>query len=433
MSKLPRRASFWLAALVLLVFGVRAASGVVGGVAYASGATLAADGYYGDAIPLLERGAIGETRYEALWLLAEVRVGLWLLMEEADQPDDERREILRQSASDYLRAARVSPASGWSWAGLGNLFGRLEASQRRERSYELSALTGSPWNRVGEPGRMAVGMFRTANSVEGRSYVYLDWLFLTLLDLGLEEEAREALRQTAEVLPYFDSHAELIVSDLPDSFLLEFAGASESALGRTPLLSRERHLFSLGKLYRRLDQPEAAERFFRDALREPSRRLHRSEVSFHLAHVLFAMGQLVEAEGVLDLAEEADVFRAATLHLRSRIALERGDPERALMELQRARMIEPRNLALCLSYARLARRLDLPDRALEALRWAVLVHPRNLVPRVELVQTHLEQGDVVEAELALWQAHLVLGDSQALRQLEAEIIAMGGRPVIVEP
>ena len=108
MSRLLRRRSFWVAAAVLLLYAARAVSGLLGGAAYARGASLAAEGYYDQAIPLLERGAVGENRFEALWLLGEVRLGLWMLMEAADDPLEDRMAVLGQSISDYLRASRES-------------------------------------------------------------------------------------------------------------------------------------------------------------------------------------------------------------------------------------------------------------------------------------------------------------------------------------
>lgn len=429
MRELFRRRSFWLAAVVLLVFGARALIGLVGGSAYARGAVLAAEGYYDEAIPLLERGAVGENRFEALWLLAEVRLGLWLQMEAAAEPGDGRGVVLRESASDYLRAARVSPAAGWSWAGLGNLFNRVEQSERENRVYDLSALSGSPWSRVGEPGRLAVGMLRTAISLEPRSHVYHDWLVLSFLRMGLEQESAEEIRRSAAVHPSFDAHAVLGLASLPDSLLREFAESSRVAEDEATLLSGERHLFSLGKLYHRLGRTAEAEDLLNRAANQPARSLHRAEIQYHLAHVLFDQGRHEEAGAALDLAEEEPVFEAGSCRLRARIALEQGNPEEALRQIQRARKMEPGNLGLCLTYARIAREQGRIDEALEALRWAIIIHPRNQIPRVELARMLLHSGDLVGAQSVLQRAFLVLDETAELTRLETELVKRGGSPV----
>ena len=84
---------FWVALLLVSVYAVRAAFGLWGGVAYSKGRRLAALAKFERALPLLERSAVGQDRAAALWLTAQVRLGVWHDRLAAQQSPESMREF----------------------------------------------------------------------------------------------------------------------------------------------------------------------------------------------------------------------------------------------------------------------------------------------------------------------------------------------------
>ena len=106
-------------AAVTLWFVLRAVLGVWGGTAFAEGRRLARQGHYEEALPLLQRGAVGENRPNALWFAAQVRVGLWQEGLARGQAGEEHARLLTEAYRDYTHALSLSPPSGWYWIALG--------------------------------------------------------------------------------------------------------------------------------------------------------------------------------------------------------------------------------------------------------------------------------------------------------------------------
>jgi tetratricopeptide (TPR) repeat protein len=406
----------------VVLYAVRAVQGLTGGSSYVRGAELAADGYYYEALPLLERGAVGEHGFEAEWLAAEVRLGIWDLLTASGERGTEHLAILREAADGYRRAARLSPASGWPWSGIGKVYERVELADRSMRTIPLDALGSGPWALVGTEGRMSIGLGRIAMEKEPNVAEFHDELVLRLVRFGLLDEAADAIRTAALVLPVLGFHDALREEDLSDELLRAFLEGAKETEGTSPLLSDERYYFAMGKLHRRLGDREDAERYFRRALESPAAPLERAETRYHLGLVLMDLQRFEEAEDFLAQAERQEVFAGPVLSARAAIAEQTGDLRASLGFLQQAVRESPRDLALAVRYARLARELGERDMAFEALRWMTVVHPRNSIPWIELVETHLAFDERATARTVVREASRVLGeDTPALVRLDERI------------
>jgi len=411
-----------------VLYGAWAARGIVGGAAYARGKPLASEGRYEEALPLLERAGSVPRRLETCWLRGEVRLGRFDRLE----PDRRRGKdgilLLESAAEDLLEAASACPASGWPWSGLAETYERLEREGSGRRSFDLSLLEKGPWARVGRPGRVAVGLARIAIEKEPQVAAHHDRHALILYRLGLETEALEAVRAAARALPLFDEHSFSKLEPFPREFLEAFAEESRKAIGKAPLLSRERHYLGLGQLERRLGRLDRAEADLRAALEEPADSLRRAEDYFHLAMVLSDQRKWEEADRAYERAAEAPVFRPASALARARIAEELGRPERALDWLAEARRLRPADPDLVLAHARLARRLGRFEEAIEAYRWAVVLAPGRREVRLELARTELERANLSGAESAVRDFERDFGPDSESRALLLEIARAKRRP-----
>jgi tetratricopeptide (TPR) repeat protein len=374
---------------------------------------------------LLRSGAAGIDAFDALWLAGEVSLGAWDAMRQQGGSLQETNRILAAGIGDYLEAATVAPAAAWPWTGLAGAYERVEIAEREARVTDLARLGGSPWLVVGRPGRIAIGLVRKAIAMEPRVFAHRDDLFLTLLRLGLRDEAKTAIREAARVQPIQDHHSTIPWSTLQEEYISAFVEGSIEALGATPLITRERHLLSLGQLERRLGRLDDAERHLREALLAPAGSPEHSEDAFHLALVLVDKRAYDVAGPALDQAERESVFVPSVLLLRARIAEARGRLDEALGFLQEARRRNPRSLDLSLLTSGVARKLKDWRAALESLRWAVLTHPEDPRPRVELVETLLDSGDTAAAISALADLERVSGKTPEAARLRARLDEAG--------
>ena len=412
----PARAGPIVLALALvLVYGARTVTGWVGGAAYASGRRLAEADRYEQALPLLARGALGPDRAAALWLAGNLELNLL----QADQARNAKGEQvlarLQAAYHDETEAISLSPASGWYWASLADVYHQIERRARYLHGVPLELVEQDPWAAIGRPGRVAVGLLRQAIALEPTQYVFLDQLAFALLHYGLREEALEVVRESARVQPDFEMHYYTNLRPVPPDILDAFADAARSALGRTPLLRHGLHLVALGKIELRRGRADQAERDLRAALAVPATEANRADISYNLGRALSALGRYEEADAAFRDAEPYPVFAAAGRANRARIAEARDDLDQALALMQEARRLEPRSLEYALEYARLARRVKRPEWAEEALRWAILVHPEDPRPLRELERLLRDSGNAAEAEET----------RQALERLIARISGSG--------
>lgn len=398
-----RSVPFWIGFALVALFGIRAVTGVVGGVAYARGSAAAALGYYDTALPFLKKAAVGINRYEAQWLEAEVRLGLYDMLQQVPDSDEEQAMLLDQAMDGYRAAADSCPVSGWSWQGMSEVYFRREELRSAGLTPDLANLTRPAWERIGEDGRLAFGFLRWAIAKEAGIYTFRDRLVIRSIQYGLDEDAAGVLTDTALHQPDFWQHPDLQELDDPE-LLWRFAESSEAALEDAPLISRERHLFSLGKLYHRLGDLDKAETMFRSARDEPSTALHAAEAAFQLGLILKEQGLYDDALVYLEEAALNDAFQFAVYSNQAEIATSRGEWELAFDYLNRCRRMAPRSTRFALAFARAAIRIDRLEAAEQSLKWACLIDPDNTAAWSDLVDFYLNTGDLAAARATLRDA-----------------------------
>ena len=426
-----RSIPFWFGLALVAFFGFRAVTGVAGGIAFARGSAAAATGYYDTALPFLGRAAVGINRYEALWLEAEVRLALYDMLQEVADSEEEQDRLLEQVRLGYQAAADSCPVSGWSWKGMAELYFRLESRRRDREGFDLALLVRPPWERIGREGKLAFGFLRWAIDKEQGLYFFREQLVFRSLQFGLDDGAADAMVAAAENQPDIWQYKHLNELDSP-SLLERFATASEGMLDRAPLISRERHLFSLGKLFRRLGDLSKAERYFRSAAEEPSTALKSAEDVFHLALVLKDQGRFDEALVYLDEAALHEAFQLAVYSNRAEIARSRGELDVAFDYLNRCRRLAPRNPRFAMTFATVALQLERYDAAEQALKWMTIIEPGNSTVWVGLAEFYMSTGKLAAARITLRNAGEQLGsDHPALLQLAGKLAerAYGPEPV----
>jgi tetratricopeptide (TPR) repeat protein len=424
-----RRASLLtllLAAGLVGLYAVRAATGWAGGVNFARGRQLATAGRWEQALPYLERAAVGANRSRALWLQGEARTYIWEDRFAAGAPEEELEALHQKAHREFSEAITLSPASGWYWADLGYIYHQRERAQAYRQGMRLDLLGAEPGSRVGRPGRIAVGMTHIAIEREPMVYAFHDQLAFIYLEYKLRERALQAVRESARVQPVFRFHAYEGLDPLPPDLLGAFAEASREALGNTPFLRPVLHLLALGRLEYKRGELLQAEQDLRAALASPGEKLNRAEGNYYLGKVLLGQGRLEEAQAVLAQAATHPNFEAASLVTQAQIAEMEGHLPEALALLTRCRRLRPRDLGYMLQFARVARAMEEWEKAEAALKWGMVAHPAETGPVKALVATYIAMGDLGAAELALAELQRMGGSPDDTRRLANAIARAKG-------
>jgi tetratricopeptide (TPR) repeat protein len=412
--------------LVAGVFLTRAAIGVPAAWAYRRGQSLELGARYAEAGEFLDRGAFGSNRVEALWRAGRSRLELWDSLPTADRAGRHGDEALRAAAERFLAGRAASPGSAWFTSALGEVYARRETMARSRRVFDLEALSSGPWAVLGDDGRIAIGLARTAIAREPNRFELRDQLVLFLEANGLREDALKAMADSARVLPDFMAHADFSYETLPRD-LVEMFWTSERAVSPedAPLLPRGRWLVSSGQLGRRLGHLDEAEQDLRAALQMPGTKVAHAEASFHLGLVLMDRGRFDEAETLLARAAREPVFGPGVAGTRAHIAVLRERWPEALEQLREARRLQPRELWILLEFSRVAQKMKSWDQAEESLRWAMLVHPEDPAPHRALVEMFLAKGekDLARRELDEYvRSYGTTDDGVRLERLLAEAL-----------
>jgi len=402
-----------LAVALLLLYGGRTITGWIGGVAYSRGSRLTSAGRFEQALPEIEKGALGPERGAMLWLAGEARLGQYQARVVEDATEEELDELLRGAFSNNTEAITLSPASGWYWSSLADVYHQRERRFLYRFGRPLDLLGQDRWAFVGRDGRIALGMMRMAVEREPTQYVFFDQIAFALLDYGMREQALAAVHESARVQPNFGMHAYTRLRPLPGDVLDAFADGARSALGETPLMPRVIHLLALGRLELRRGNAAQAERDLREAIKMPGTGLNRADASYRLGQALQMQARYDEAIEAFVEAETDPIFEPLGLRARASIAEEQGDLELALKLLRRARRLRAGELDYALTYARIAIELERLDWAEESLRWARTKHPRDPRPMRMLLGLLLEQGDSAGAESLRQQLERVEGGSSS--------------------
>jgi tetratricopeptide (TPR) repeat protein len=383
---------------LLLLYGGRTVTGWIGGVAYSKGSRLASAGRFERALPEIERGALGPERAAMLWLAGEARLGHYQARVVEGATEEELDELLRGAFSNHSEAITLSPASGWYWSSLADVYHQRERRFLYRFGRPLDLLGQDRWAFVGRDGRIALGMMRMAIEREPTQYVFLDQIAFALLDYGMREQALEAVRESARVQPSFGMHAYGSLDPLPGDVLDAFTEGARSALGKTPLMPRVIHLLALGRLELRRGNATQAERDLREAVEIPGTGLNRADALYRLGQALQMQARYDEAIEAFLEAETDPIFEPLGIRARAAIAEERGELELSLKLLRRARRLRPAEIDYALTYARIAIEYGRLDWAEESLRWARTKHPRDPRPLRMLIGLRLEQRDGSGAE-----------------------------------
>lgn len=420
-----RRPSFWVALLLVALYAARAGVGWTAGLAYAEGRALARQGYYEEALPLLERAVAGADRAAIVWLRAEVRDGLYKLRQAADEGGPETDELLRQAHSDYFEAISLSPASGWYWVSLGRTYFDLDRETVSRSGFELDRLEQDPWSVPGRDGLIGIGMTRLGVTREGGVYSLQDELVTMLLEAGLTETALEAVGRTARVQPLYYAHAFSTMRPTPARVVDAFAEAAREALGQTPFLPTSKHLAALARVEQMRGNYAQAEIDARASFEHPATVLQRAEAWFLLGVSLMEQGRFDEALEAFVTAQEHPNLRVASLRRQAGIAERTGRQEDALGHYRTLRRLEPRNLEHVLGYARIARALEKFEQAEAALLGARGIHPDRAEPDQQLIMLYLDRGELLIADRELRRLEKEFGEGAGRAQRQ-RLMALAG-------
>ncbi|MDH3785688.1 MAG: O-antigen ligase family protein, partial [Acidobacteriota bacterium] len=388
-------------AIAIVLFVLLAVQGWIGGWNYTKGRRFSAAGDYAAALPHVDRTGIGHHKSSSLWLAGQVRLGLWHEKLTQGESPDSVRPLLEDAFENYTQAISLSPASGWYWANLGDLYYQLERTDRVLRPVDLEELDADPRLRVGRWGRVAVGLTRLGIRREPNVYTFHDQLAFMFWHYECRDDAQAAARSSAEVLPLYRIHAYDLLDPAPDELLRAFAEGIERSVGHTPFIHDVRRQISRGIVAMKLGEFEEAARHLQVATQGDTSSLLGSDAQFQLGRVLMRLERFEEAAASFRAADGHPNF-ARVAPLQEGLAHEQaGNLEAALAAYGRARRAHREDLEAALGYARVAGRLGQRDRQASVLVWATRNHPGDRRPWLRLLEHRLDSADIQGARGAL--------------------------------
>jgi tetratricopeptide (TPR) repeat protein len=397
-------------AAVSLAYTVR---GTYAGLEFSRGMTDAARGEFQSAAYRLERAGLGGNGFEAAWAHGDVLMGVWDRMQVEDANSGSGADVLEKAAQRFLSSEREVAASGWPFQGLGSLYRRVERAEGGGRPFDLSWIGESPWAAVGRRGRIAIGLHRLAVQREPMVSAHHDALIVSLIELGLRQEAKEALRQAARLQPILVQHNGLDPSTIVDDFLEAFHRGAVEALSSVPMTPPQRHLLSLGQTAFRLRRYDEAESWLKKALVAPADRISRAEARVWLAYTAARQGRFDQAGQWFESTLDVPNFRGASLEGLARLANDRGDVEEELRLRDELRKENPGDSGQLVRFADAAVRAGNAPMAVQALRTASLRRPHDTDLQVSLASALLAAGDREGASAVIRQIEgLAPGDSR---------------------
>jgi tetratricopeptide (TPR) repeat protein len=419
-----RRSIMTLISLLLLGWvGWRAVEGSVAGYSYSEGRKRARLGDYERALPALDRARVGELQAPAAWLAAEVRLGIWQRRVADGESLDAVQPLLIAAAEDQAKALAASPASGWYWVGLGDIYHQLERVERFEAGLPLSLVGQDGWAFVGRCGRLAVGMMRIGLQREPNWYLFHDQLAYVYYDYRLMEETMGAVYNSALALPVYELHAYRTLRPRDREIENTFARGARDALGQTPWLRPVIHQIALGRLEVRREQWETAKNDLLLALAGPTEALNVAEANFYLAKVWAEQGEAENAEQALLIAASHPAIAPLAAGLRAEWIERSGSAREALEAWLAVRQYDPKRIDVALKIATLSRELGDLRRAQHILREMQRWHPSVGSLRVEWVRTAIASGDMSAAKEGIEALRVLDPSHPALPGLNAALKA----------
>jgi O-antigen ligase len=331
----PRRLGITvIVAGLLLTYGYRAATGAIGGIAFARGAVLVENGLHEEAIPLLEAAAVGENRVRALRDVARQRVQI-----STDPTPEANAELLDRATDELIESIWISPASWRSWKGLAEVYHRrtqlLRETNPPEPQVELApaepAVDEPPaeamaaetvamepavdepvvqqevisWTDLSRPALITVGLMREAQSRAPNWYALHDSLAIFFWEEGLVTQALDSVWWSARVYPRYGKHSYDYWFDdgVPRSILDAFAEGALEGLGKTPYFKEVDHVIALGRIELERNELARAAGTLISAMElaedDPQR---FAEASYYLGRAMDGLGRVEEAREHLKTA-----------------------------------------------------------------------------------------------------------------------------------
>ncbi len=378
------------AAVVLVLFAVRAATGFVSGVAFARAAIALHDDHEGDALPLLRIAARGESQFGATREMAATRVRLWDEQTMRDGYKVTGTDSLERSARDYARCVCLSPASWRPFEGLARIYHRLELVRREA----APATTDGPVA-LGYPAWVAIGMQHVASSQAPNWHTPYDRLAVMLREYGLQQQSLDVIRRSAALLPLYPRAP--FETETDPAFLAAFAEGAWKGISESKELDRAPYRISLARLEEFRGEHARAIEMLESVLERKHDAAERAEVEMLLGEAHMSLGHYEESLAHLQEAARHPLLEAPAIGLLVRLARARGRVEDELEALNRLRTLRPDDVTVNLEHAAAASRLERWSVAQASIRRAKLLDPDDPRPHLALIELYLAQKQTNEA------------------------------------
>jgi tetratricopeptide (TPR) repeat protein len=409
-------------AAITIVFAVRAVSGTIAGLSYSKGRALATIGQQEErALAYLERAEVGELAPIAHWLESGVRMELWQESIEGGAEPEEVTALLSTALEDAGAALASSPASGWYWMALGNLYHQAERLSRHRQGVPLKVLDQDRWSYVGRPGRVAIGLMRIALTREPNWYTFHDQLAYVYYDYRMQPETLDAVYRSALTLPVYELHPYRTLRPPDPEIVDAFARGAVDSLGKVPWLRPVLHRIALGRLEVRRENWIDAETHLRIALSEATIALNVAEIHYNLGLSLIGQERFDEARDSLTIAESQSPIEPYAVVARADLAARLADWTEATNLLLRARRLAPDRLDVSLKLARAAQHAGQTDLAVFTLREASRRHPDNREPRIELARLFIDEGNEPKAREVLADLERLAPQHPSVQQIRLRL------------
>jgi tetratricopeptide (TPR) repeat protein len=396
-----------------------------GAALFADGDPLTAYPYLRDAAaaPLLGRlnaAPLRDLGELATWVLDDPRFHTY-------HPELGTEALARLAFTSHAAALIRRPASSYTMAGLADLVRRVSMVRERRRSpgepVPLAAVGAAPAPRPATAeDRLVEAAYRRAIEMEPSNYFWFAYLADFFQERGRRAEALPLYQKAIELMPDLGWHYYLGSNTrLPDDMFQAVRAGLEAALAGRPSIPREKIEASLGSVYERQDDHEAALLHYRRAIEQapdPSRYL------FMAASTLWSMGRRDEALAYYQRALDGGGLNGrqevTALTMSGRILLAEGKAREAAAALARARSLDPGSYNARLDLGRAFEALGEPERAENEYTQALELDPTATRAYDLLIKLYRSRHDVARAiPLARRLVELYPDDPNARQQLDA--------------
>ena len=396
MSRFSRR-------VINCFLGFLVAAGAVG-----SGSRLAGDHYLG----LANRLAAAKRRADAIVALRQAlawdpgrsaiarRLGDVLTEGYDDLPEaavarqtERSKGLLNQAVAAYVHAIDSEPGDAWSWAGLGGVYARLAACERRSHGIDLEGFSAPALVPLSSAERLALAAFDRALVLEPNNYRYHDERADLLRTVGHRTEAVEAYRKSAEIMPIYHFHAWGPPADLSPDIAKAVREGFEAAISSNQMAPRHEILRTLAYLSTARGDHAAAQSYLERAIAAAPDRRYELILRSELGDAQKQQGKYGEALASFRAAQaEPDVAASARANV-GLLLMQKGKNDAAFSELRQAVALRPSDAWLRLTLAKAAAATGRDDLAVESLEAAASLSPRDAGPVQLLLDFYRNRGE----------------------------------------